>query len=188
MPLRIRILTLEQNGEALLHGVFGFGANGVIVVIGDRMGDDHERIVRYASHLGHDPGRFSEAIGNDGGGGDARFFSRDGIVQTARRATASIPDRRDNGVALLHIGHDLGWRWTAGVGFFQAHHLSDTVLRHENVFHVVEKFVHPDFTVVQQTDRTALEGVETSHMVRQTRIDFGGGVKYANAHLLAPVK
>jgi hypothetical protein len=188
MPLSIRILTLEQNGEALLHGVFGFGANGVIIVIGDGMGDNYERIVRHAGHLGHDLGCLGELIGNDGGGGDARFFSRDGVVQTARRATASIPDRGDNSVALLHIGHDLGWRRTTGIGFFKAYHLRDTVLGHENIFHVVEKFVHPDFTVVQQTDRTALEGVETSHIVRQTRIDFGGGVKYANAHLLAPVK
>jgi hypothetical protein len=188
MALSIRISTLEQNGEALLHGIFGFGANGLIVVIGDGVGDDHERIVRHAGHLGHDLGRLGESIGNDGGSGDARFFRRDGVVQTARRATASIPDRGDNGVARLHIGHDLGWRRTAGVGLFQAHHLRDTILRYENIFHMVEKFVHPDFTVVQQTDRTALEGVETSHIVRQTRIDLGGGVKYANAHLLAPVK
>lgn len=118
MPLSIRILTLEQNGEALLHGVFGFGANGVIIVIGDGMGDNYERIVRHAGHLGHDLGCLGELIGNDGGGGDARFFSRDGIVQTARRATASIPDRGDKGVALLHIGHDLGRRRTASIGFF----------------------------------------------------------------------
>jgi hypothetical protein len=188
LSLSIRISTLEQNGEALLHGVFGFGANGVIVIIGDGVGDDHERIARHAGHLGHDLSCLGKSLGNDGGGGDARFFSRDGVVQTARRATASIPDRGDNGVALLHIGHDLDWRRTAGIGFFQAHHLRDTILRHENVFHVVEKFVHPDFTVVQQTDRTALEGVKTSYMVCQTRINFGGGVKYANAHRFAPVK
>ena len=77
-------LTLEQNGEALLHGVFGFGANRMIVVIGDGVRNDYERVVRHAGDLSHDLGRLGESIGNDGGGGDARFLSRDGIVQTAR--------------------------------------------------------------------------------------------------------
>ena len=78
------LLTFEQNGEALLHSVLSLRANCIIIVIGDGMGNNHERVGRHAGDLSHNLGRLGESIGNDGSGGDACFFSCDGIVQTTR--------------------------------------------------------------------------------------------------------
>ena len=93
----------HQNSDALLDRDLSFGAENCVIVVTDRVRNDGKRESWPPRYLGHHLGRLHEAIRNDGGGGDTRILGGHGVVQTTRRAAASIAHGCDNCLALLHV-------------------------------------------------------------------------------------
>ena len=73
-----------QNRGALLYGFLRFDANRGIVIVRDGMGNHHKWVAPHTRDFGHYLRRFHKSIRNNGGGGNARFFGRNSVVQTAR--------------------------------------------------------------------------------------------------------
>lgn len=76
-------LTSRQDPDALVHGLSGLGFEHRVVIVADGVGDDGEGKARHAGGAGHGFGGVDEAVGHDGGGGDAGFVSGNGVMQTA---------------------------------------------------------------------------------------------------------
>lgn len=108
--------------------MFGLLAYDVVGIIGDWMLDHGKRIVGHTGYIGHDLGGFNKAVGDDCGGGDARFLGGDGVVQTARGTAASIANGRDDGLTRFHFGDHVVGRWSTGVGLFQPNDVGHAVL------------------------------------------------------------
>ena len=120
-------LRLHENGQTLLDRLFGFCTNDFVIVVRNRMSDNGKGKARHTRDLCHGLGRLPEAIRNNGRGRNASFFRRDSIVQTARRATPSIPYRGNHCGALLHVDHDLRGRRAAGIRLPQAENTGHSV-------------------------------------------------------------
>ena len=78
--------------------VRAFYAQHGIVIVGDRVLDDRERIAFQSVHIADGLRGAREAVGDDGDGRDAEPFCFNRVVQTARRAAPSIADRGEDSV------------------------------------------------------------------------------------------
>ena len=121
------MLRLLENGNTLLYCLFGFGSNHGVIVVGNRVCNYRKGKAGHAGDFRHGPGGRNKSVGNNGRGSNAGLFRRDGVVQTARRATPSIANRRNHRSALPHLGNDLGRRRTAGIGFAQTQDIGHAV-------------------------------------------------------------
>lgn len=83
---------LSEECHALPDGIGGLHTQLVVAVVADRMRDHDKRVVGHSAQPGHDAGGLDKPIGDDGSSRDAELFSRDRVVQTARRAAPSVPD------------------------------------------------------------------------------------------------
>ena len=128
MAPSVSVLTLGENCYALLHRFGGFFTQRRVIIVGDRMRNHRKGEYWHTRYLGHGLRRLHEPIGNDRRGRDASFLCGHRIVQTARRAAASISDRGDHRIALFHVGNDLGRCRPTGVGFFEADDVGHAVL------------------------------------------------------------
>jgi hypothetical protein len=84
----------EQRHDAA-HRKLGFRSQRRVVVVRDRVRDDGERITAQPVYTRDDLSTALEAIGDDCNGGYAEALRFDGVVQTARRAAASVSDSGD---------------------------------------------------------------------------------------------
>jgi hypothetical protein len=116
----------------------------------DRVGDDRERIVRTAADRRLRPRAGDELVGADDGRRYAPPVQLDPVVQTARGAGPSIPDRSHHGVALPREPVEHGGLGGAA-GARLAHHddVAQAVARRELRAHEVEQVVAVDLPVVQ---------------------------------------
>ncbi len=74
----------QQDRDALLHCRLGFFSQHRIIIVADRVGNHGKGVLGHPRHLGHNPGRLDEPVGDDRRCGNTNLLSRDGIVQTAR--------------------------------------------------------------------------------------------------------
>lgn len=116
-----------QKRCALAQRFRGFDAQQHIIVVADRVRDHRQRESGHACYLGHRLGGLHKAIGDDRGRHDPGFLGRNGIVHTARRATASITNGGDHRLARLHGGQDFRGCRAAGIGLFEAQHARHSV-------------------------------------------------------------
>lgn len=84
--------SLGEEGHECAHGEFGLGTEFLVAVVGDRVRDDDEGVVGQAVEAGHGARALLEPLGHDGDRRDAHALGGQGVVQTARRATASVAD------------------------------------------------------------------------------------------------
>jgi hypothetical protein len=70
------------------------------------------------------------------------------VMHTARRATASIPDRRDDCIAALHRREHRRRCRTAEIGLAQADHVAHALLRAQHHLHVAEERSDVDLATV----------------------------------------
>jgi hypothetical protein len=111
------ILAPHQDRYTLRDGGAGFFPQDPVAVVANRMRDDGKGKARHARHLCHRLGRLHKPFCNDRRCRNTSLLGSDGVVQTARRTAASIPNGTDNCIALPHVRQDRGWRWPAGIGF-----------------------------------------------------------------------
>jgi hypothetical protein len=81
----------QQHPGALPDRIRGLLPQDRVAVVAHGVGNDGKRVSGQARHLGHHRRGRDEASGDDGRGPDASLFGQQGVVHTARRATASIP-------------------------------------------------------------------------------------------------
>ena len=74
----------------------------------ERMTDGHEPISVGAEHTRHELGRAREFRRHDGDRRYSQPVAGHRVMQTARRAAASIADPSDQGVPLLRLLHNVG--------------------------------------------------------------------------------
>lgn len=110
------ILGLQQDRRTLLNSFCRFGAKASVIIVTDRVRNHRKRKLRHARNLCHDLSCLHKPIRDDGRSRDPRLLGRDGVVQTARRATPSIADGGDDGLTALQVGHDLWGRRPARIG------------------------------------------------------------------------
>lgn len=122
------VLTLGENCYALLHRFGGFFTQRRVIIVGDRVRNHRKGEYWHTRYLGHGLCRLHEPISNDRRGRDASFLRRHRVVQTARRAAASISNRGNHRVTLFHVSNDLRRCWPAGIGFFEANDVGHAVL------------------------------------------------------------
>jgi hypothetical protein len=72
------------------------------------MRDDGEPVAVSAEGTRHECGAVDEGVRHDGDGGRADPLSGDSVVQTARRAAASIADPGHHSVPVLDLVDDVG--------------------------------------------------------------------------------
>ena len=77
-------LARRQHRNNGVHRGARLGAQHVVVIVGDGMADDRERIILQTVYLTDRLRSAREVVGNDRHGGDAESFGFDGVVQTAR--------------------------------------------------------------------------------------------------------
>ena len=94
----------------------------------DRMVDDDEGVVLRPQHPAHQFGGGDEFRGHDGGGRQTEALADDRVMQTARRAAASIADTGDQRVPALGVVEQAGFGRRAVVGLGQAGHFGDAVI------------------------------------------------------------
>ena len=98
-----------------------------LVVVGDRMIDHRERIVLQSIHRAYRLRGAREAVGDDGHRRNAKALGFNCVVQTARRATASVAYGGEHGVGAAQL-HQHGLRHGArGVGLAAAYAFAHAV-------------------------------------------------------------
>jgi hypothetical protein len=103
------------------------------------VGDDREFVAGEAEHARHQLRRGDEAGGHDSHCGDAKALGGDGVMQTARRATASVADAGDHGLPAAELVDDVGVGGGAVVGLGAADHLGDVAALAQQAVEVVEE-------------------------------------------------
>ena len=93
----------KQHGHDIAHCRARFLTQHRIVIVGDRMADDCERIAFQTVHIAHGFCGARETIGDDRDRRYAEPLGLDRVVQTARRAAPSIANRGENGVRSAHL-------------------------------------------------------------------------------------
>ena len=83
----------EEQRYDLPHCSLRFFPQRGVVVVRDRMADHGERIAVQAVYLPHRLRGAREAVGDDRNRRNSEPLRFNGVVQTARRAAASIADR-----------------------------------------------------------------------------------------------
>src|SRR5581483_303127 len=81
---------LREQLHAPVDGGARLATQRLVVVGGDRVGDDGERVARHPAGPGQRLGGGREGVGQGGRRRDAGLLGGDGVVQTARRAAASV--------------------------------------------------------------------------------------------------
>lgn len=93
--------TLSQQWHNALHGDFGFDAQGVIAVVGDRVTDHRKWISGQPVEPSYNLSASLEAVRYDRDSGNSEPLGFNGVVQTARRATPSVADGGEYGVSAV---------------------------------------------------------------------------------------
>ena len=104
-----------------------------IVRATDWMINHHERIVRIAKDTSHQFSSADELCGHDSGCRDPLPLGYDGVMQTARRTTASIADAADDRIPLPHLCHDLRAGRRAVIRFGTPNHVFDAEFRAQQI-------------------------------------------------------
>ena len=86
-------LAIEQNLNALLHRGFGFHAQNVVAIIGNRMRNHRKAILWKARDLRHHLRGLRKTVSDNRSRSNTNFFGRECIVQTARGTAPSITNR-----------------------------------------------------------------------------------------------
>ena len=94
------VLTPRQQADYLGGVVVGHLLYVVHRAAGERAGQDHDACARHAQRGGAEVGRASKAAGDDADRGSSCGFGYDRVVETPRRAAASIGDGVDDGIAI----------------------------------------------------------------------------------------
>src|SRR5439155_1925940 len=148
---------------------------GFVVVGGDGVGDHGVGVAGHPAGAGQGVGGGDEGVGHDGRGRGAGLLGGDGVVQTARRAAASIADGGDHPVAGQQVGHEVGGRRGAGVALAAPDDGGDAVLGPQDLLDEVAEAVYPDLAVVEKADGGAPQGGERRRPVGGGGRAFGGG-------------
>jgi hypothetical protein len=147
----------KQHGHDFAHRGPRFFAQYGIVIVGDRVLDHRERVALQAIQVADGLRGAREAIGNDGDGRDTEPFCLNRVVQTARRAAASIADRGEDRVRAAHLHqHRLRHR-PRRVGLAAADAFAHAVLGLEHFLDEIEQPRGADFGVVYHADDSAIE-------------------------------
>ena len=97
----MRVQLGRQEGDYLGGVVLGHLLDVLGGAAGQGAGEDYDAGAGHAEGGSAQVGRAGEAAGDDADRGNATGFGYDCVVETPRRATASIGDGVDDGVALL---------------------------------------------------------------------------------------
>jgi hypothetical protein len=100
-------VVFDQQLTNLLDGRSSASEQCGIIGTADRMVNDDERIVRITQYTSHQLGCTGELAGHDGRRGNALPLCCNGVMQTARRAAASIANTADDGVPVFHLTDNL---------------------------------------------------------------------------------
>ena len=84
----------SEEYDRLPDGIGCLHTQLVVAVVTDRMSNHDKRVVRHSAEPGYSARGLDKPIGDDSGSRDTELFSGDGVVQTARRATPSVPNPR----------------------------------------------------------------------------------------------
>src|ERR1700704_1544951 len=129
------------------------------------MGDDRERVTPQAIQFG-----------------DQLRAALDGVVHTARGATSSVADRRDDSVCSTHLcDHFLRGR-PSGVRFTATNELTHAVSRLQNFGHEVEKKLCPDLRIVEQTDDCAVQRRQRRRQAKCFPFRTEAWIQYSKNH------
>ena len=101
-------LARSQQRNNLVDGGARFFAQHGIVVVRDRVADHRERVALQAVDFAHRLRGACEAVGDDSDGRDAEPLCLNRVVQTARRAAASVAGRGEHRVGPPHLREHLG--------------------------------------------------------------------------------
>ena len=147
----------------MFYGILGLFPEVLIAIIADRVGDRDKGEFRHSGHAGHGLSGLPEPIRDDGRRGKTGLPRQDGIVQTARGATPSISDGRDDGLASLHLFDDLGRHRPAGIRFFKTDDVASAVSGSQDGIHMVEQVTDFDLSVIQQADGGAFNRCQSRY-------------------------
>ena len=117
VPFKNRPSDSQQHPSRLSRCGRRHFAQRIVAGAADRMRDDRKCIAGKTQHPRHQFGRADEARGHHRHRRDTQFLGRDGVMQTARRATASVADTSDNSLPAADLVHDIRVSRCAVVGF-----------------------------------------------------------------------
>jgi hypothetical protein len=161
--------TAQQRCLQAGGGGFGHGAQPRVAGTADRVRNHDERIAGHAEHARHQLGGGHEPLGHDTGGGDLVTFGGYGVMQTARRATASIADPGDDGVPIADLGHDVRIGRGAEIRFDPGDDMRRRELVTQNALEMGEEALCPFLAVRDEPDGLSGEGVEAGRRLSKRR-------------------
>lgn len=97
-----------ENAGRLGHRSTGPVSERLVRGRGNGVFDHGERVAGVVQGGGHEGGAGHEGVGHDGDGGSPGVLDGDGVVQTARRTTASITDSGEHDRPLGGLGNEVG--------------------------------------------------------------------------------
>src|SRR5215467_13834827 len=145
---------------------------------------DHDKFVLWhAGDAAHQPGRADEGLRHHGYRRHSLPLRCNRIMQTARRATASIADTGDDGIPFRNLTNDVGISWRAVVRLGAPYDVSYAEVLPQHAFEVREVARGSLLPVRDETDGLALErrrsrgrlGVGPAHLVSR--------IEHAQYHL-----
>src|SRR5215468_5599874 len=123
----------------------------------DWVADDDELVVRHASNAAHEFGRAYKPLRHHRDGRYALPLRCYRIMQTARRAAASVADTGNDGIPFRDFSDDVGVGRRAVVRLRPPYDVSDFELFAQHAFELREIALGAFFAVRDETDGLALE-------------------------------
>src|SRR6185295_1933970 len=148
----------------------------------DRMADDHEFVVGQAEHATHQFSRAHEARGHHADGWDALPFRYDRVVQTARRAAASIADAGDNGLPFLDFVDNLGLCGSTIVGLGAANDIGDAQLLSQHALQMPEIALCALLAIGNESHGFAAQGDGSFSELSVCSTPFVAGIEHTYRH------
>ena len=145
----------QQQTKPLLDRGGGFGTQFIIGRAAHGVRNDHERIAWHTQYARHQLGGTDEPFGHHGDRGNSKTFGCHGVMQTARRATASVADPADDGIPLSDLGGDMRIGRRAEVRFHSGNDVGDAKLRPQHAIEMGEEGFRAFLAVRDDADRFA---------------------------------
>ncbi len=121
----------------------------------DRMVDHRERVVRHPQHAAHQLGGTDEPRRHHRDGGNAQAFGSNGVMQTARRAAASVADAGNDRVPVGDLAHDVAIGRRAVVRLHAADDVGDAELLAQHPVEMGEETLRPFLAVGDEANGLA---------------------------------
>ena len=99
---------LGEGRFDFIHDGRRLGLDKIFQIVGQRVRNGDQRKTRGSEHLSFGPAEGPELVAADDNGGNTSMLEFDAVVDTPRRAAASIGDGQHHRVACLQPTHHLG--------------------------------------------------------------------------------